>query len=243
MEKLTLGGFNELSDKYGFLVMYPDGIDHHWNDGRNLSEYTAQRENVDDVKFISSLIDYGIKNYNVDPRKVFVTGMSNGALVSCRLAFEIPDKIAAIAPVDGSIPWNIFMNETPRGQIPVLMINGVADSLVPWDGGEIHFRDKKLGKVLGVEETAAFWAKIDNCSMVTEKQYLPDKDPDDGTRVWKRVYVNNTTGLQVVLYGIDGGGHTWPSGYHYLSESIIGRTSNDIDACQVIWEFFQNVAA
>ncbi|NPA76122.1 MAG: phospholipase [Euryarchaeota archaeon] len=241
MEKLTRLGFNNLADKYGFLVIYPDGIGRHWNDGRNLSQYETQRDNVNDVKFISMLIDWAIKNYNVNASQVFVTGMSNGALMSYRLAYEIPDKITAIAPVDGSIPLNIYLNETPRGQLPVLMINNVADPILPWDGGAPHFGSKKLGKVIGVEATAAFWAKVDNCSLVVAKKYLPDKDPNDGTRAWERMYENNATGMVVELIGIDGGGHTWPDGYHYLPSSMIGRTSNDINACQVIWSFFQSV--
>jgi polyhydroxybutyrate depolymerase len=121
------------------------------------------------------------------------------------------------------------------------MINGVADPLVPWKGGYIHFRSKRLGKVIGVEETAAFWAHVDNCSPVIEKKYLPDR-ANDGTRAWERVYRNSTTGMVVKLIGIDGGGHTWPGGYHYLPESVVGRTSEDINACQLIWSFFQSLS-
>ena len=121
------------------------------------------------------------------------------------------------------------------------MINGMNDPLVPWDGGYIHFGDKKLGQVISVCETASFWAQVDNCTPVKSKEYLPDTDPNDGTRVWKRVYINNTSSMQVILYGIDGGGHTWPGGFHYLPQCIIGRTSNDIDACKVIWSFFSHI--
>lgn len=241
MEKLTNFEFNKLSDKYGFIVVYPNGIGRHWNDGRNIEEYYAQRENINDVKFISKLIDYMIEKYGVDPDRVYLTGMSNGALMCYRLAYEISYKITAIAPVAGSIPLNIYNNETPRGSISVLMINGMNDPLVPWDGGYIHFGDKKLGQVIGVCETASFWAQVDNCTPVKSKEYLPDTDPNDGTRVWKRVYINNTSSMQVILYGIDGGGHTWPGGFHYLPQCIIGRTSNDINACKVIWSFFSHI--
>ncbi len=239
MEKLTNYKFNKLADKEKFIVVYPDGIGRHWNDGRNLSFYYTQRENINDVKFISELIDYMVKDYNVNASRVYVTGMSNGALMTYRLAYELSDKIAAVAPVDGAIPLNIYLNETPTSQIPVLMINNVNDPILPWGGGTPHFGNKKLGKVIGVEETAAFWAKIDNCTMIKNKEYLPDIDKNDGTRVWVREYINNTTGIKVVLYGIDGGGHTWPDGYQYLPQSVIGKTSKDINACEVIWEFFR----
>ena len=240
MEKLTDYGFNKLADTGDFIVVYPNGIGRHWNDGRNLSSYYTQRENINDVKFISELIDYMIKKYNVNPSRVYVTGMSNGALMTYRLAYELSNKIAAVAPVDGSIPLNIYLNETPAAPIPVLMINNVADPILPWNGGYAHFGNKKLGKVIGVEETAAFWAKIDNCTLVKSKEYLPDTDPNDGTRVWMRLYLNNTTGIEVIQYGIDGGGHTWPSGYQYLPQSVIGKTSKDINACNLIWDFFKN---
>ncbi|ADD09207.1 PHB depolymerase family esterase [Candidatus Aciduliprofundum boonei] len=240
MEKLTENGFNKLAAKGNFIVVYPNGIGRHWNDGRNLSFYYTQKENINDVKFISELIDYMVEKYNVNPLRVYVTGMSNGALMTYRLAYELSNKIAAVAPVDGSIPLNIYLNETPIAPIPVLMINNVADPILPWNGGYAHFGNKKLGKVLSVEETAAFWARIDNCTLVKSKEYLPDTDPNDGTRVWMRLYLNNTTGMEVIQYGIDGGGHTWPSGEQYLPQSIIGKTSKDINACNLIWEFFRN---
>lgn len=240
MEKLTEDGFNKLADDENFIVVYPDGIGRHWNDGRNLSFYYTQKENINDVKFISELIDYMVEKYNVNPLRVYVTGMSNGALMTYRLAYELSNKIAAVAPVDGSIPLNIYLNETPTAPIPVLMINNVADPILPWNGGYAHFGNKKLGKVLSVEETAAFWARIDNCTLVKSKGYLPDTDPNDGTRVWMRLYLNNITGMEVVQYGIEGGGHTWPGGEQYLPQSIIGKTSRDINACNLIWKFFRN---
>ena len=240
MEKLTNYEFNKLADDKNFIVVYPNGIQRHWNDGRNLSIYYTQKENINDVKFISELIDHMIKNYNVNSSRVYVTGMSNGALMSYRLAYELSNKIAAVAPVDGSIPLNIFLNETPLRPIPILMINNVDDPILPWNGGYAHFGDKKLGEVIGVEETAEFWAKIDNCSLVKNKEYLPDVNPGDGTRVWMRLYLNNATDMKVILYGIDGGGHTWPNGYQYLPKSVIGKTSKDIDACKLIWNFFRS---
>ncbi|MCI0540572.1 MAG: hypothetical protein L0Z50_35680, partial [Verrucomicrobiales bacterium] len=100
MQKLA--GLNALSDKEGFIAVYPDGVDGHWNDGRGL-DYRAHRENIDDVGFIAALIDRLGKDLNVDPGRVYVTGMSNGALFAHRLACEIPEKIAAIAPVEGTL--------------------------------------------------------------------------------------------------------------------------------------------
>lgn len=239
MKKLTLGGFNILSDKEGFIVVYPDGIENHWNDGRGVQRYRAQRENIDDVGFISALIDYLVEKYNIDEKRVYVTGMSNGAFMSYRLACELSEKIAAIAPVAGAIPENIALSCSPSRPISVLIINNVEDPMVPWEGGELRFGSLRLGKVLSVPNTVKYWVTHNNCSSSPIITWEPDIDPQDGTRVWKEVYGHGKNGTEVILYGIEGGGHTWPNGYQYMSEQIIGKTSRDIDANEIIWNFFK----
>ena len=240
---VTRKGFNKLADKEKFIVVYPDGIELNWNDGRMDEEANdrAHRENIDDVGFISALIDSMITNYNIDPKRVYITGISNGAIMSYRLACEISDKITAIAPVDGNIPYLVFDGCSPSETVSVLAINNLNDPLVPFEGGEIygHFHRVKLGKVLSVNESIGFWVNRNNCSVnpvVTEE---PDRDPDDGTRVTRLQYVNDFDGTEVILYAVDGGGHTWPGGFQYLPAWIIGKTSRDIDANEVIWSFFK----
>ncbi len=239
MIKLTKGGFNRLADEEGFIVVYPDGVERHWNDGRNLSRYYAHRENIDDVGFISALIDHLKEKYNADMKRVYVVGMSNGALMAFRLALELSEKISAIAAVAGSMPVNLLNLSKPTSEVSVLMINGMDDPLVPWEGGEIHFSGINLGKILSIPDTVRYWATFNNCSIHIDRIYLPDIDKADGSRVWMEQYINSETGAEVILYGIEGGGHTWPNGYQYLPEEIIGKTNRDIDACEVIWAFFQ----
>jgi polyhydroxybutyrate depolymerase len=134
MEELTLRGFNRLSDKEGFIVVYPDGIEKHWNDGRENVKYRAHREKIDDVGFISALIDYLVKQYNIDIKQVYATGISNGAMMSFRLGCELSEKIAAIAPVAGSMPENLPTRCSPSRSISVLIISNTEDPLVPWGG-------------------------------------------------------------------------------------------------------------
>lgn len=243
MVKHTLGGFDKLADKNGFIVVYPDGIEKHWNDGRREEEtgYRAHKENIDDVGFISALIDSLIKKQNIDPKRVYVTGISNGAMMSYRLACDLTEKIAAIAPVAGNLPQDIYSSCKPSRPISVLAINGINDPLVPFTGGNVTgpFGFKKLGKVLSTSDTVKFWAAFDKCSSshVTQE---PDKDPQDGTRVQKKVNGDCKEGTEVILYTIEGGGHTWPGGWQYLPEKIVGKTSRDIDANEIIWDFFKN---
>ncbi len=242
MVLVTRKGFDRLADKNGFFVVYPDGIELNWNDGRMDEEANdrAHRENIDDVGFLSSLIDSLVKDYNIDPKRVYVTGISNGAIMSYRLACEIPQKIAAIAPVDGNIPIMLLNECSPSMPVSVLAINNVNDPLVPYEGGDIisAFHRVKLGKVLSVDESIGFWVERNQCSaepVVTEEE---DRDPKDGTRITRKEYTNSPDGTEVILYMVDGGGHTWPGGFQYLPAWIIGKTSRDIDANEVIWSFF-----
>ncbi len=243
MVKLTQGGFDALSEKKGFIVVYPDAIEKNWNDGRSGEEAgdRAHKEKIDDVGFISALIDHLIKKLNIDQKRVYITGMSNGAMMSCRLACELSEKIAAIAPVAGSMPKNLYQSCSPTRPISVLAINNDKDPLMPFTGGDITgpFGRKKLGKVLSADENIRFWAKHNVCSSSPVITQEPDTDPKDGTRVRKEVYGNCRNGAEVVRYAVEGGGHTWPGGSHYLPAGIVGKTSGDIDANKVIWEFFE----
>jgi polyhydroxybutyrate depolymerase len=236
-------GFDLLADTEGFIVVYPDGIEMNWNDGRFDEEANdrAHKENINDVGFISALIDSMIKDYNINPKRVYVTGISSGAIMSYRLACELSDKIAAIAPVDGSIP-NMLLHEcSPSMPVSVLAINNINDPMVPFEGGEIfgHFHMIKLGQVLSVNESIGFWVSRNKCSVTPVVAEEPDRDPKDGTRVTRKEYSNGVGGTEVVLYAVDGGGHTWPGGFQYLPVWLIGKTSRDIDANELIWSFFK----
>lgn len=240
---VTRRGFARLADNDKFIIVYPDGIEMNWNDGRMDEEVKdiAHSENIDDVGYISTLIDLMIKNYKADPGRIYVTGISNGAIMAYRLACELAGKITAIAPVDGSIPYMLLKECSPSRPVSVLAINNINDPLVPYEGGEAytHFHMTKLGQLLSVQESVGFWAKQNKC---TEKPVVakePDRDPRDGTRVTRKEYGEGVEGTEVVLYSVDGGGHTWPGGFQYMPVWLIGKTSRDIDACEVIWSFFK----
>jgi len=239
MEKLTQGGFNKLSDKEGFLVVYPDGIEKNWNDGRENVKYRAHREKIDDVGFISALIDHLSKQYNLDIKRVYVTGISNGAMMSFRLGCELSEKIAAIAPVAGSMPENLPSRCSPSRPIPVLVISNTDDRLVSWEGGDIRFGRKTFGRALSVPETVKYWVNHNQCSSSPSISMEPDRDPKDGTRVRIESYDQCKEGTEVILCAIEGGGHTWPGGDQYLPKIIVGKTSRDIDANEVIWDFLK----
>jgi polyhydroxybutyrate depolymerase len=243
METLTRGGLNRLADRDGFVAVYPDGVERHWNDGRGVQSYRAHRENIDDVGFISALIAHLGRRVNVDRGRVYATGISNGGLMSFRLARELTSEIAAIAPVAISMSEQIAAMRAPSRPISVLMIPGTQDPLVPWNGGEIGFAGgAKVGKALSVADAIRYWAGHNQCPSPPAVVMEPDRDPQDGTRVRRETYGPCRDGTEVVLLAVEGGGHTWPGGWQYLPERVIGRTSRDINANEVIWGFFRRHA-
>ena len=236
---LTLGGFNTISDDNNVIVVYPDGVDKHWNDGRNVND-TAHQEKIDDVGFLSALIDKLIEEFNANPNKVFFTGISNGAMMSYRLAFDIPDKIAAIAPVAGAIPTDILPENTSGIPVSVCIISGTKDPLVPWDGGNVGTKKNPRGTVISVPDSAEYWVKRNKCDEIPDSSWLPNNNIMDMCRVHLDIYRDGENGTEVVLYKIERGGHTWPGGNPYFPKIIIGRTCQDIDANTAIWDFFSS---
>jgi polyhydroxybutyrate depolymerase len=240
MVKLTNNGFNTLAEKEGFIIVYPDGIENHWNDGRGLTQYRVHRENIDDVGFISDLIDHLSNELNIDTARVFAAGISNGGMMAQRLACELTDRIAAVGVIASAMSENLHSFCKPSQPIPVLLISGIEDPLVPFEGGEVGLFGKKYGAVLSVAKTKEFWIENSSCSPKPQTTYEPDVDLPDGTRVRKEVYGGCSEDAEVVLYIIEGGGHTWPGGLQYLPVRIIGRTSKDIDANMILWDFFKS---
>lgn len=243
MEGLTAGGLNRLAARDGFVVACPDGVERHWNDGRGIQDYRSHRENIDDVGFVSALIDHLDRTVGIDRSRVHATGISNGGLFSQRLARELATRVAAIAVVAISMSDRIALMRAPARPISVLLMPGTEDPLVPWGGGDIGFRGgRKVGRVLSVPETVGAWATHNRCPSPPAVALEPDRDPQDGTRVRRETYGPCGEGTEVVLYAIEGGGHTWPGGLQYLPERIIGRTSRDIDANEVLWTFLKKHA-
>ncbi len=230
------GGVQELSEEGGFIVVCPDGIENHWNDGREIGNWRAHAEDVDDVGFLLSLVDTISENYSIDPDRIFVTGMSNGGKMSLRLACEAADIFAAAAPIIASMPADLDCQ--PSEPISILMMNGTEDPLVPWEGGQVHFYRQELGEALSTPDTMAFWVSENGCDPVPLGEWLPDIDPKDKTRIKKEVYSECDSQTSVVLYSGEGGGHTWPGGLQYVPVMVIGRVSRDLHAGEEIWKFF-----
>lgn len=238
--KLTKERFNELSDQAGFYAAYPSGTGKSWNDFRDDSKTYAHQHGVDDVGFVGALIDRLAAEYPIDRNRIFAAGMSNGGLMAFRLACSLP-AIRGIAAVAATHPLDQEGKCAPSGPMSVLIINGTDDPIIPYDGGDIKLLGTKRGRVVPTETTVNYWTRFNKCRGSGKEKMLPDSDPDDRTRVKTVTYDECEGGARVVLYRVEGGGHAWPGGKHYIFSSIIGHTSGDFSACDAIWGFFNAV--
>ena len=223
MEKLT--NLSGLAEKRGFMVAYPNGVGRSWNAGHGTGK--AEAQGVDDVKFTGRLIDSIRRMLNLDGRRVYATGFSNGAVLVHRLACELSEKIAAIAAVAGTVAPQIGRTCHPNRPVAVLQIHGTADPIVPWEGG----LTQGGGFVESVAATIAGWVARDECAAQPEVL-------DIGGWVIRESYRPCAKAARVILYRVEGGGHTWPGGYQYLPKKVIGETNRSWDASEAIWDFF-----
>ena len=235
----ALSNFDAIAEREGFIVAYPEGVNRQWNDGRVQTGGAAST--ADDVGFLTSMLDSIEAEFKIDWHRVYVAGESNGALMCFRLACEAPQRFAAIASIAGALPQPVDANCTPTIPMPVVMFNGTADQVVPYDGGPFNGRTK-WGTVLSAPDTAAFWATLDQCYPQPETVELADADSEDDTLVFRETYSGGVYGSEVVLYRIEGGGHSWPGGNTLQEEWVYGPVSRDIYASQLTWDFFKSHA-
>ena len=238
--RITRSRFDALADRQGFIVAYPEALGstpraaRHWNDGRDV-----RFSKVDDVGFISALIDDIARTSDIDAHRVYATGYSNGAQMCMRLARDLSEKIASIAPVAYAMPERFASLPVCPRPISVMIITGTRDPLLPWEGGDTPdpAGDRFLGRILSVPASARTIASRDHCSLSPRIIEEPVSNQRDSTRVHKVVYSGGDAGSEVVLYEIERGGHTWPGSLRRPRMNFLGETSRQINACDVIWEF------
>ncbi len=177
-------GYNQLADQEGFIAVYPNGIDAQWNDGRGKTARKSDRIiNIDDVGFLSTLIDHLIRDYNADPRRVYMTGLSNGGMMTLRMGCEAGSKLAAIAPVIANMPVKIANSCRPGFPLPLLLMNGTRDPMVPWQGGTVRFFAKRWAKCCQQRKQSSFGKIITNAGALPDVEILPDIDESDHSTV------------------------------------------------------------
>ncbi len=231
-------GLNEKADDAGFIVVYPNGTSQYgrlltWNAG-NCCGY-AMRHKVDDVGFVRKLLDDLGATTSIDYQRVYATGYSNGAMMCYRLASELSDRIAAIAPVAGPMGTVAC---SPKRPVPLIHFHGTHDQWAPYRGGRVDFGLSTV-HFFSVEHSIRVWVKVDGCPEEPVVADEPDR-ADDGMTVERRTYGPGKNGAEVILMVIKGGGHTWPG--RAPPHAHLGKSTKDISANDLMWEFFEKHA-
>lgn len=238
----TRGRFNQLADQYGFVAVYPNGYGKSWNDGARDTFGVARNLNIDDVGFIGKVLEDLDKKMNVDQHYIFACGISNGGFMAQRLAFELSGKIRGIAVVAANLSEVQSEKKFPDNPVSVLFINGTADPLVPYNGGDVTVFRQKRGKIKSVDESLDTWRKINGCSETEVTTSFPDKNKTDGCTAVKTVYRNpENPEVKVAAIKVINGGHSWPGSTQNLPVRLVGNTCRDFNGCDEIWSFFHSL--
>ena len=222
----------EVADTAGFMVCYPKAIDDRWNSGININS-NLPTPNVDDVGFISALIDTLQADYAIDLDRIYVFGFSNGGFMTFRLACELNDRFAKAASVSGAMTSTTTASCNSAFPIPMLLMHGTADPFVLYYG---------TGGWSSVEETLDQWLNVNGCILPADTIPLPDIDPTDGNNIDVFIYQNCTENSSVLLYKMYGVGHTWPGWSEEWEVTLptFGPTNRDIIADVELWKFFNS---
>ncbi len=232
MQALT--GFDAIADREGFIVAYPDGILVSWNS--DIDGNTGGVKFVDDERFILELAERLQERHNIDPDRIYLTGASNGGMMSQLMGCRHGDVFAAIAPVMGSLEKVNADGCEPSVPLSVLLIHGTEDPIVPYEGG---LQDGPRSPFyLSTTENLAHWAEYGGCSGDPETTAIPPAEGQTGELLLTS-YTRCEPGIEIALCTVTGGGHTWPGSTENYDEALVGPTSYALNASEYIWAFFK----
>lgn len=210
--------FKSIADTAGFILIHPQGTllngITHWNvPGLTLGS------SVDDIGFVSNLLDTVSAHYNIDQDRIYSTGMSNGGYMSFLLSCQLSNRIAAIASVTGSMTPQTYYNCNPQHPTPVLQIHGTADGTVPYNGNPTWTKS--------INDVLQYWVNFNNCNSTPSVFNVPDINPSDGSIVDHMVYSEGDNCVTTEHFKVYNGGHDWPGVWGNM----------DISASVEIWKF------
>jgi polyhydroxybutyrate depolymerase len=247
MEMIIATGhqFNKLADESkNVIIVYPEGYKKSWNTCKMDSTREAKKLNLDDVGFIEHMINFFSTHYNINSKEVFAMGVSNGAQMCYKLAKQKPGLFKGFAAVSANLPIetnnDCFETNQP---VSILVMNGTADPIEPYNGGEIHLDDgASHGSVVSTWQTMRYWKNLAKCDTASAKEYdFPDIDKSDNSISVKYTYINAATNKEVVLVKIINGGHNIPNPTFFLWPKVLGNVNKDINAPKIIFDYFMSL--
>ncbi|MES2759371.1 MAG: PHB depolymerase family esterase [Pseudomonadota bacterium] len=222
-EQMLYTQMNKAAERHQFIVVYPSGIKQDWNVGFG----SSYLEGTDDIGFTEALLARLKHDFRVDSGRVYATGLSRGGFFALRIAAELPHLFAAVAAVGAPMPEPVVLHHARPGKVGMMLIHGTADRVVAYGGKPTGY--------LSAEATYSYWLKHNGIAAAAAAARLVNADAADGTEV---THLEQGNGAQsVALVTIKDGGHTWPGADAFNVGLPIGKTSRDIDANEVIWQF------
>ena len=222
--------FRESAAAHGYNAVFPDGLGRVWVDGRNF------RSGADDVGFLKALAARLVADGVADPRRLYISGISNGGFMTFRMMCEAPEHFRAFGTVIAGIGAETAEACRPKRELPLAMIAGAADPLVPYEGGGVGFRGRN-GDVWGAERTAELFAHANGCK-APETTRSPDGD--SRTTAISRIAWRCRASAPIVLYRVEGGGHQSYGG-NALPQFAFGATTSQFSAPEAILDFFDSL--
>ncbi len=234
-EQMLYTQMNKAADQFDFIVVYPQGLGNVGKQDWNVGFGTSYQDGTDDVGFTDSLLNQLEKNFRIDSSRIYATGLSRGGFFAQRLAAELSHRIAAIASVGASLPVPVEKNQIPRGDkkpVGVMIAMGTADQVVAYAGKPDGYLSALAGFEYWIQQNTG---KARDAAMEVKQNF--NRDPNDGTDV--EIIENKAGQYQANLVTINNGGHTWAGADPFNIGLPIGKTSNDINLNDIIWQFFQ----
>jgi polyhydroxybutyrate depolymerase len=237
-----------LAEREKFIVLVPDGVKasdgkRAWNDCRADATTNAT---TDDVGLISALIDTAISQFNADPQRVYVFGVSNGGGMAYRAGIELGDRLAAIGVQSALMPAQSRCGK-PTHPLSMFVSHGTADKIAPFGGGEVAaFGLHGRGSGISAEDSVAIWRRLAQLPESPAIYRFPHRDSSDATSATRYIWGADPDGIQVEFLRIDGGGHTGSStteNLPWLLRKLVGEVNHDVDTPSVAWVFFKRKRA